>query len=98
MRYSPTEPPETQMLQIISFEFNRNTAQMSCVRSFFLQQISLWIFVCSLLFIIFLSILTDKIFKKREKNCFRRTELKRKMPCLPDTINENNKTIDVTIK
>jgi len=56
MRYSPTEPLETQMLQIISFGFNRNTAQMSCVRSFFYNKYLYEYLLRSLLSIIFLSI------------------------------------------
>lgn len=63
MRYSPTEPPETQMPQTVSFEFSRDIAQTSCVRRFFATKTSLQIFAC---FLSFCSLFLDKIQEKKK--------------------------------
>lgn len=96
MRYSPTESPGTQMPQTVSFEFNRNIAQMSCTQ-LFLQQISLISTNICMLFDLYL--FCSLLLEKKNKNYLEtHIDLQRKAHCLSNTINENNEAIDVTME
>lgn len=95
MRYSPTESPGTQMPQTVSFEFNRNIAQMSCTQ-LLLQQISLISTNICMLFDLYL--FCSLLLEKKTKTISKRALIYNEKHCLFNTINENNRAIDVTME